>query len=501
MVKPFKKIKKAKRQKRGAFFIKYFIILAITIVIGFIITGLALMTFVGKFSSDETLKALTTDAESVSDSTEKLFCSDLSLHNPEATALLFYRDLKTTADASGHTFFMCNTSGEVIACSDAIDNSFVITKEPVCDMHESYRISQSFLGKSDGNTFSGYTTLGGIYEETHAVSISPININEKIVGYTIAASPLSGEITTYFIKLLTAFLVAAVFSLIILTVALFFLADKMSKPIRDLARAARCYSTGDFSYKVPEPNEENEMSELIVEFNLMADSLATLEKSRKNFVANISHEFKTPMTTIGGFINGILDGTIPPEKQSYYLEIVSSEVKRLSNMVNAMLNISRIETGSTNLTIEHFDISKKLLNTLLGFEQLITEKNIDVRGLDNLPNIIIPGDSSMIDQVIYNLFDNAVKFTDKNGYISVDASEDSSYAYFSITNSGKGIPKEHIRNVFERFYKVDESRSTDTKSTGLGLHLVKSITELHGGKVTVKSEENKYTTFTVKLPK
>jgi signal transduction histidine kinase len=141
------------------------------------------------------------------------------------------------------------------------------------------------------------------------------------------------------------------------------------------------------------------------------------------------------------------------------------------------------------------------LSTLLGFEQLISNKNIEVEGLDNLKEIKIPGDPSMIDQVIYNLIDNAVKFSNENGKISIETNEDEEFAYFSITNTGNGIPPEHIKNVFDRFYKVDESRSTDVKSTGLGLYLVKTIIELHGGKTTVESEPQKYTKFTVKLPK
>ena len=170
-------------------------------------------------------------------------------------------------------------------------------------------------------------------------------------------------------------------------------------------------------------------------------------------------------------------------------------------MVNAMLNVSRIETGNLNLKLEHFDISKNLLNTFLTFEQLITDKNITIEGLEDLEELTVLGDQSMIDQVIYNLVDNAVKFTDENGKISLTTKSETKHSYFTITNTGKGIPPSHIKNVFDRFYKVDESRSTDTKSTGLGLHLVKSIVELHGGKVTVKSKTDKFTEFTVKLPK
>ncbi len=487
--------------KRGAFFLKYFVILAVIIVIGFIITGITLMAFVYNFSKQETLAGLSKNSIAISDFSSEILCSDLALHNPEATALLFYNNLKLTADASGSMVFMCNAEGKIIACDDALKKPFETVNHAVCEEHKSIHIPKAFIVKAEAIGYADYTTLGDVFPETHAVAISPIKIENEIVGFTICTSPISGQIAGYFIKLLTSFLSAAVLALIILTLALFFLADKMTKPIRDLAKAARCYSVGDFSYKVPEPTEQNEMTELIIEFNSMAESLEALENSRRNFVSSVSHEFKTPMTTIGGFINGILDGTIPPEKQNHYLEIVLSEVKRLSKMVNAMLNVSRIETGNLNLKLARFDISKNLLNTFLTFEQLITDKNITIEGLEVLEELTVLGDQSMLDQVVYNLIDNAVKFTDENGKISLTTKNEAKYSYFTITNTGKGIPPAHIKNIFDRFYKVDESRSTDTKSTGLGLHIVKSIVELHGGKVTVKSKPDKFTEFTVKLPK
>ena len=165
------------------------------------------------------------------------------------------------------------------------------------------------------------------------------------------------------------------------------------------------------------------------------------------------------------------------------------------------INISKIETGNIDMNIEQFDVSGKLVSTFLGFEQLISDKKIAVMGLEDLSKTTVHGDSAMIDQVVYNLVDNAVKFTDENGKILVNTANDNKYAYFSIINSGKGIPKDDLKRVFDRFYKVDASRSTDVKSTGLGLYLVKSIVDLHGGTISVESEVNNFTRFTVKLPK
>ena len=207
------------------------------------------------------------------------------------------------------------------------------------------------------------------------------------------------------------------------------------------------------------------------------------------------------MTTIGGFINGILDGTIPSEKQEYYLGIVSDEVKRLSGLVNTMLNISRIETGNVELVYESFNLTELILSVFLGFEQIIENRGINIFGLDFLEPMVINADKDMINQMIYNLIDNAVKFSNDNGDIIITASQTPSDISLSIRNSGSGIPKEEIENIFERFYKVDKSRSSDSKSVGLGLHIIKSIIELHHGSINVKSFENEFTEFLIALPK
>ena len=181
------------------------------------------------------------------------------------------------------------------------------------------------------------------------------------------------------------------------------------------------------------------MSDLANAFNDMANALDKLENSRRSFVANVSHELKTPMTSIAGFIDGILDGTIPKSKQDYYLKIVSDEVRRLSRLVVAMLNMSKIESGDFEMKPKNYNISDQIIHILLTFEQKIEKKNIEIRGLENLEPHKVHADTDMIYQVIYNLFDNAVKFTNENGYIEVNVTEHNAYVEISIKNSGEGI--------------------------------------------------------------
>ena len=206
------------------------------------------------------------------------------------------------------------------------------------------------------------------------------------------------------------------------------------------------------------------------------------------------------MTTIAGFIDGILDGTIPPEKRDDYLKIVSEEIKRLSRLVRSMLNIARIEAGELELRPDLFDVNDTVIRTVFTFEQPLEAKNIEVRGLDG-GKVMVEADPDLIHQVVYNLIENAVKFCNEGGFIDVNYSEDDSYTSVGIRNTGDGIPKDEIPHIFDRFYKADKSRSRDKGGAGLGLHIVRSIVNLHGGDIIVRSVEGEYCEFVFTIPK
>ncbi len=267
-----------------------------------------------------------------------------------------------------------------------------------------------------------------------------------------------------------------------------------------MSSAAKAFGNGDFSVRV-KADTEDEIGQLGLAINNMANSLSNSEGMRRSFIANISHELKTPMTTISGFIDGILDGTIPPERQGHYLKIVSDEVKRLSRLVRSMLDLSKIDNGEMKLTPVTFDLSGTIFSTLLSFEQSIEEKNIDIRGLDGTAPMAVTGDQDLIHQVVYNLIENAVKFTNQDGYIFIGMADSIDRISVTIENSGLGIPTEELPLVFERFYKTDKSRSRDKIGVGLGLYLVKTILKLHGGDISVASTENEYCRFQFYLPK
>ena len=271
------------------------------------------------------------------------------------------------------------------------------------------------------------------------------------------------------------------------------------KPLTAITRAAENYAKGDFSARLPQ-NSDPELGRLTDTMNRMADFIDKNERSRRRFVSDVSHELKTPMTSIGGFVDGILDGTIPQKEQRHYLKIVSSEVQRISRLVHSMLNISRFEEGTYRPNYERVDITHLLIMTLLLFEEKIEAKGLSVEGLDVCPKTLAEVDVDLIQQVFYNLTENAIKFVNKNGTLFLAVDSDAEMVHVHLRNSGDGLTEEEIQHVFERFYKTDESRGLDTTGVGLGLSIVSRIMVLHSGKVTVKSVKGEYTEFIVSVP-
>ena len=336
------------------------------------------------------------------------------------------------------------------------------------------------------------------YTAPHYVAATRIVINGKEAGYVFAGAS-SESVKPLIANSIKIYLLSSLVPIIIMFAALYFMTYRINKPLKLMSEAAKAMAKGDFSKRIPVTSDD-EIGELAVSFNGMTNSLARLEETRKSFIANVSHEMRTPMTTIGGFIDGIIDGTIEPEKQDYYLGIVSSEVKRLSRMVQSMLNLARLESSEFVLKCEPFDFREQILGIVIGQEQRIEEKKIDIRGLDALPAVTLSADKDLIHQAVYNLVDNAIKFVNEGGYIAFNVGVDANNVEFSIENSGAGIPRGDLPLIFDRFYKLDKSRALNKNSMGLGLYIVKTIIKNHGGTISVCSKEDEFTRFSFVLP-
>jgi len=289
-------------------------------------------------------------------------------------------------------------------------------------------------------------------------------------------------------------LLVEIITLIFVAIFMFLFSRSITKPLKNINNTLKEFAKGNFNKRV-EYRENNEIGELALNINQMADSISSLEKMRQDFVSDISHELRTPMTSISGFVEGILDGTIPAESQNKYLAIVLSETKRLSRLVNELLTLSRIDDQVKNLSITSFDMEELAKLVLIKFESDITSKRIDVDFETYGDEFTVHADKDKYTQVLTNLIHNAVKFTDEEGKITISLKTDKRKCICSVKNTGYGIEPEKLGFIWERFYKVDNSRSTDRSGTGIGLYIVKKIIDAHNEKISVNSVINKYTEF------
>lgn len=288
---------------------------------------------------------------------------------------------------------------------------------------------------------------------------------------------------------------AALMVLLATMIAAYIITSRTTEPLREMSNAARSFAAGHFDVRVKVKGRD-EVSELAEAFNQMADSLANLEEMRRSFVANVSHDLRTPMTTIAGFIDGIRDGVIPPEEQDRYLAVVSQEIHRLSRLVNELLDISRIQAGERKFVYKPFDVCEMARQILISFESEINEKQLEVAFECSQERMGVNADYDAIYQVFYNVCHNAVKFSRPGGILRISLEESKNKRItVSIFNEGQGIAPEELGMVFERFYKSDKSRGLDRTGTGLGLYISQAIISAHGERIWAESEYGKSCTF------
>lgn len=478
-------------QHRRTLFSKYLQISLAIVLVSFLILGVMLVFFVARYSENDKRELLTENAHSVADLISD--SSTLVNNNLILGQSNFLQTVMSTISKSiNASIFITNNTGLTQLCSEGAN----------C-VHDRAKIPDSIMKSALTGEYFETSNLGGIYKNNYYTVGVPIIVNSNGQNIAVGVAFVSSEASsisdfTANITKIFFFAVIATFAIVFCMVGLY--TYNMVRPLRQMAQAAKSFGAGDFSSRVPVTSQD-EIGQLAIAFNNMADSLATSEGTRRSFIANVSHELKTPMTTIAGFIDGILDGTIPPERQGYYLNIVSTEVRRLSRLVQSMLALSRIDSGELRMNKQRFDLTNILISTLLTFEQKIGDRNIRVEGLEEADTIFVDGDPDMIHQVVYNLIENAVKFTNEGGYIRISLSDAPDRTTLEIRNSGQGIQPDELPHIFERFYKTDKSRSKDKNGMGLGLYIVKTILRLHGGDITAASETGSYCSFTLWLPK
>lgn len=476
-------------------FRRYFTVFLGMILISIVTLGAMLLFFSSQYFRESEHNMLDEHAKNAANLAQKnLEQNSLNHQGKEEEA-----PLKVDRDILSDSFRLMSLSRNVdIMLLDSQGKALISTSEE--DNFHIYRVPQSILNRTAKEGFyKGVDTLGKIYNVPHYFVAYPIkDLEDQNVGVVIATSSTTG-MSGFLKEILKMFLFSSAAVLLISAIIIYFVTKRIVKPLKEMSEVAQAFGKGDFTRRVS-VTDNNEVGQLALAFNNMASSLSVNEVMHRSFVANVSHELKTPMTTIGGFIDGILDGTIPQEKQSYYLKIVSDEVKRLSRLVVSMLNIARIEAGEMKINPANFNMMDTIFSVLFSFEQKIEQKNIEIRGLTDERQIVV-GDQDLIHQVVYNLLDNAIKFTPENGYIEFSIYTEEERLFVGIKNSGAGIPKEQIEHIFDRFYKTDKSRSFDKKGVGLGLYIVKNILNLHGGEIMVRSKVGEFSQFIFSVEK
>ncbi|MBO5745638.1 MAG: HAMP domain-containing histidine kinase [Clostridia bacterium] len=474
---------------KNRLFQKIFMTTAIAMLISTILILVLLSISVNNYFVNDKKQLLTDNCKTVSsvlssqtDNSEKFYVSLNGMIRVVSNAVL------------GETY-VCDSEGNVFICSCTEWNT-----SKSC-AHSKSTIPQNILNIASKGSFFEVGRLSGRFENSFYTAATPFySFDGKVLGFVFISSRAS-HLQAMWSELSQIYIICTAIPLTVLFVFLYFMTRKITRPINHMSKAAENMSKGDFSQRIPVEGDD-EIATLAATFNAMTDSLTQLEGMRRSFIANVSHELRTPMTTIGGFIDGILDGTIPPDKQEAYLTIVSSEVKRLSRLVQSMLSLARLESGEMKPNPTNFILSELICDVLLSQEQRIDSKNLNIEGLDDDSDVELIADRDLIYQVVYNLLDNAIKFTPENGTIDISVLQDENKNIcFSIKNDGKGISPEHLKYIFDRFYKSDKARSANKDGTGLGLYIVKTIVDIHKGSIKVKSQPDEFTEFTVTLPK
>lgn len=375
---------------------------------------------------------------------------------------------------------------------------------PLIDTGLSYRTGnmeplESFDPASFGADYYKTGKFYQYFDEEMVNTMVPITKNLKTKGYISIHMPISVIIEKredILGPVYVIFLILFVFSLIILALFSF----SVYRPLKKITVGANEYAAGNLDYTIP-VDTDDEMGYLATTLNYMSDELNKMGEYQHKFVANVSHDFRSPLTSIKGYVEAIMDGTIPPEMQERYLKIVVDETERLDKLTKSLLTLDKLDSRGRPIHMSIFDINDTIKSTAASFEGTCRKKMITIELHLELEKLFVNADKEQIQQVLYNLIDNAIKFSSNDSTIKVETSERHGTVFVSVKDSGQGIPKASLNKIWERFYKLDSSRGRDRKGTGLGLSIVKEIISAHNQNINVISTEGVGTEFIFTLDK
>lgn len=375
-------------------------------------------------------------------------------------------------------------------------DGIIILDTASTDTETAQQLSE-FDPSSGGSTYYLIGNFFGSFDEEVLSVICPIITKYRTKGYVtihVSMADIESEINSLLnISYITLFIMFLL-SLIILI----FFTTLVYIPLRKITKGAESFADGNYHYEV-NVDTRDEMGYLAAALNYMSGKIADSEDDQKKFIANVSHDFRSPLTSIKGYLEAMLDGTIPPEMHEKYLGIVLNETERLTKLTNGLLALNNLNTKGMHLDITDFDINDTVRKVAETFEGTCRKKSIAIELVLMGDELFVHADKGRIEQIVYNLTDNAVKFSHHDSVIKIETAEKKNKIYVSVKDTGIGIPPEDISMIFNRFYKSDSSRGKDKKGTGLGLSIVKEILTAHGENINVVSTPGEGSEFIFSL--
>ena len=464
--------------------------LIIKFIITYLIFGLLSLITILTLSS-ELVKDYLTKAEASSLLKEANLIANKytsNFYNSSLSADDVMNQLDAVGTFTGATIFIMNTDGEVIynsSTSADIKDVKVIDNFDSNNFSDQYYMVSHFYGTFPEEMLSVYT---------------PMTYNFAVRGYVVLNYPISTifdkQQNIIFIFLITVFIIYVISSIILILFTL-----SVYRPLGKITKAIEAYANGDMKYDFENVKTDDEIGYLSAQLKYMAGRISQTEDNQKKFIANVSHDFRSPLTSIKGYLEAMSDGTIPKEMYEKYIDIVLNETERLTKLTNSLLTLNNLNTEGMMLELSDFDINKIIKDTVSTFGGTCKKKFIKISLILTGEQLFVHADMGKIQQVLYNLIDNAIKFSDSESTIKIETTEKNETIFVSVKDEGIGIPKESINHVFDRFYKSDLSRGKDKKGTGLGLSITKEIISAHHENINVISTVGVGTEFIFTLPK
>lgn len=476
---------------------KILALVIVVLIISFTLTGIIMNAGLNRMVIDQKVQQLQLVSEKVINALDTLLRSEIS-RDP----YLFISFVQTLANNADSLIWIVRDDGTIIFHSEIpsyLEDKLEISEEGWPKLPDSRQYKKQPNEYETGDFFGLFEDTGvdwiTINQRFDIRNISPYNTEANGVILIHSKVPSIYQLKT---SIIIIFIISGIMGGIIALLFVALLTKRLTRPINQMKLAARRVASGEFSERVTVKGND-EIGELSESFNNMIVALENLEKMRRDFIGNVSHELRTPITTIKGFIEGIIDGVIPAENQESYLAIVLDETRRMQDLVNDLLSLAKMQAGEEALNMTDFDVNELIRRCVISLQQMLIEKGLELQADFETERMFVNADINAIRRVIINLLHNSIKFTNRNGEIRIKTYTDRDKVYIAVEDNGRGIPKEDLPNIFERFYKTDKSRSQDRSGVGLGLAIARNIIVSHNETIKAESQEGHGSCFTFSL--